>query len=172
MLIDKNKSTLIIVDVQEKLLSVMPKPYKFLDNIIKLLKAAGILDIQRMYSEQYPKGLGCTVDKIMKHSPGIRIEKTDFAIPIKNQKIKEQCIICGIESHICVLQTAINLSQNKKVYVIQDAISSRFEKDYLTALNRLDKYPDIEVVSCEMVLFEWLKKSGTNEFKQISQLIK
>jgi len=58
------------------------------------------------------------------------------------------------------------------INIVQDAVSSRYQKDYLTALSRLDKYPNIQIVSCEMVLFEWLRRSGTNEFKAISQLIK
>ena len=87
-------------------------------------------------------------------------------------EIQEHPIICGIEAHVCVLQTAINLAKDKKVYVVQDAIASRNKKDYLTALSRLDKYPNIEIVSCEMVIFEWLRKSRTEEFKAISQLIK
>ena len=92
-------------------------------------------------------------------------------------------IICGIEAHVCVLQTAIKLAEigpdytqkardEVRVYVVQDAVSSRYEKDYLTALSRLNKYSNIEIVSCEMVLFEWLRKSGTERFKAISQLIK
>ena len=87
-------------------------------------------------------------------------------------KASKQIIICGIEAHVCVLQTAINFAKDKKVYVVQDAIASRNEKDYLTALSRLDKYSNIEIVSCEMVLFEWLKSSDHPEFKTISQLIK
>jgi len=83
-------------------------------------------------------------------------------------------IISGIETHVCVLQTAINLSQNKKniIYVVQDAVSSRYEKDYLNALSRMDKFNNIQIVSCEMVLFEWLRKSNNKNFKTISQLIK
>ena len=66
----------------------------------------------------------------------------------------------------------MNLAKNNNVYVVQDAISSRYEKDYLTALSRLDKHPNIQIVSCEMVLFEWLRTSAHPEFKTISQLIK
>ena len=172
MLIEKNKSSLLTIDVQDKLVSVMPKPHKFIDNILKLLKAASILKIPRLYSEQYPKGLGTTIGDIYFKYPGIRIEKTAFSVPIKKTRLTDHMIICGIEAHVCVLQTAINLSKGRKIFVVQDAISSRFEKDYLLALNRLDKYPNIEIVSCEMVLFEWLRKSGTKEFKSISQLIK
>ena len=173
MLIEKDKSSLIIIDVQEKLVSVMPKPHKFIDNIIKLLKASEILKVPMLNSEQYPKGLGKTINKIkenMSYKNSI-IEKTDFSVPIAN--LSEHCIICGIEAHVCILQTAIELADNKKkVYVVQDAVSSRYEKDYLTALSRLDKHPNIQIVSCEMVLFEWLRSSDHPEFKNISQLIK
>lgn len=174
MLIEKDKSSLVIIDVQEKLVSVMPKPQRFIDNIIKLQKATNILGIPVLYSEQYPQGLGKTIDKIKKNmgSKNTIIEKTEFSVPINIPSLSAQCIICGIEAHVCVLQTAVNLAKDKKIYVVQDAICSRYEKDYLTAISRLDKYENIELVSCEMVLFEWLRKSGTDEFKAISQLIK
>ena len=177
MLIVKEKSQLVIVDVQEKLVSVMPKPHAFIDNIIKLQKAAKILDIPTLYSEQYPKGLGKTIKEIIKNfdknTEGVI--KTEFAVSpgTFEHGVPDHCIICGIEAHVCVLQTAFEFADHgDRVFVVQDAISSRYEKDYLTALSRLDKYPNIDVVSCEMVLFEWLVKSDTKEFKAISQLIK
>ena len=185
MLIEKDISLLLIVDVQEKLVSVMPKPHSFVENVVKLQRAARIFRIPIRYSEQYPKGLGKTIDSIRNNINKINlkdiIEKTEFAVPLNDRRLEIflrdegiHFIICGIEAHVCVLQTAINLSKNKKntIYVVQDAVSSRYEKDYLTALSRLNKYSNIEIVSCEMVLFEWLRKSGTERFKAISQLIK
>ena len=176
MLIEKDKSSLVIIDVQEKLVAVMPKPHKFINNIIKLQKAAKILKINTLISEQYPKGLGSTYNLIKDNffNETIQIKKTNFSIPVKNYPLisNEQIVICGIEAHVCVLQTAINLAKEKKVYIVQDGISSRHEKDYLTALSRLDKHANIQIVSCEMVLFEWLKTSNHPHFKNISQLIK
>ena len=176
MLIDKDKSSLLIIDVQEKLVSVMPKPHIFIDNIVKLQKAANIFKIPVTISEQYPKGLGKTINAITTHKYKTIIEKTNFSIIREGFVFEgEHIIICGIESHVCVLQTAINLAESdktKKVYIVQDAISSRYEKDYLLALSRMDKFNNIEIVSCEMVIFEWLRKSRTEEFKTISQLIK
>ena len=176
MLIEKEKSILYIIDVQEKLVSAMHKPHTFIDNIIKLQKASKILEIPVICSEQYPKGLGNTIKKIKENltTNDTLIEKTAFSVPIKELSATH-FIISGIESHICVLQTAIDIaetSNKNRVYIVHDAVSSRYQKDYLTALSRLDKYPNIQIVSCEMVLFEWLRKSGTNEFKAISQLIK
>jgi len=175
MLIEKDKSSLLIIDVQEKLISIMPKPRTFLNNIIKLQKVANIFKIPVTISEQYPTGLGKTIDEIKTHKYKTIIEKTNFSIIGEGFFFEEQhIIICGIESHVCVLQTATDLAESdkKKVYIVQDAISSRYEKDYLSALSRLDKYSNIEIVSCEMVIFEWLRKSRTEEFKAISQLIK
>ena len=175
MLIEKDKSSLLIIDVQEKLVSIMPKPRTFLNNIIKLQKAANIFKIPVTISEQYPTGLGKTIDEIKTHKYKTIIEKTNFSIIREGFFFEGQhIIICGIESHVCVLQTATDLAESdkKKVYIVQDAISSRYEKDYLSALSRLDKYSNIEIVSCEMVIFEWLRKSRTEEFKAISQLIK
>ena len=173
MLIDKDKSSLIIIDVQEKLISVMPKPHIFIDNIVKLQKAANIFKIPVTISEQYPKGLGKTINAITTHKYKAIIEKTNFSIIREGFVFEaEHIIICGIESHVCVLQTAINLAEYKKIFVVQDAISSRYEKDYLTALSRMNKHPNIQIVSSEMVLFEWLRTSDHPEFKTISQLIK
>jgi len=175
MLIEKDKSSLLIIDVQGKLVSIMPKPHTFIDNIIKLQKAANIFKIPVTISEQYPKGLGKTIDEIKAHKYKTIIEKTNFSIIREGFFFEGQhIIICGIESHVCVLQTATDLAESdkKKVYIVQDAISSRYEKDYLSALSRMDKYSNIEIVSCEMVLFEWLRKAGTERFKTISQLIK
>ena len=175
MLIEKDKSSLLIIDVQEKLVSIMPKPRTFLNNIIKLQKAANIFKIPVTISEQYPTGLGKTIDEIKTHKYKTIIEKTNFSIIREGFFFEGQhIIICGIESHVCVLQTATDLAESdkKKVYIVQDAISSRYEKDYLSALSRLNKYSNIEIVSCEMVIFEWLRKSRTEEFKAISQLIK
>jgi len=175
MLIEKNKSSLLIIDVQEKLVSVMPKPHTFIDNIIKLQKAAKALSVQTCCSEQYPKGLGKTIKKIKENLDNkyYHLEKIEFSFPpIIGLPDRDQLIICGIEAHVCVLQSAINLAKDKKVYVVQDAIASRNEKDYLLSLNRLDKHPNIQIVSCEMVLFEWLRTSDHPEFKTISQLIK
>ena len=175
MLIEKDKSSLLIVDVQEKLVSVMPKPHTFIDKITKLQKAANILDIPIILSEQYPKGLGKTIDKI-KTNMGVNntiIEKTEFSVQIKKTSYPKHFIICGIEAHVCVLQTAINLiDDNTTLYIVGDAVSSRYENDYLTALSRMEKYQNIEIVSFEMVLFEWLRNSNTKEFKDISKLIK
>ena len=190
MLIEKDKSGLVIIDVQEKLVSVMPKPHTFIDNIIKLITAANHLEIPVEYSEQYPKGLGNTIKKIQEchnyyKNPTIfkAREKTSFAIPDFPEA--EHYIVCGIEAHICVLQTAFNLikkintkepissiHEKRRVFIVQDAISSRYEKDYLTALSRLDKHPNIEIVTTEMVLFEWLRNSKHKKFKEISSLIK
>ena len=175
MLIEKDKSSLLIIDVQEKLVSIMPKPRTFLNNIIKLQKAANIFKIPVTISEQYPTGLGKTIDEIKAHKYKTIIEKTNFSIIREGFFFEGQhIIICGIESHVCVLQTATDLAESdkKKVYIVQDAISSRYEKDYLSALSRMDKYSNIEIVSCGMVIFEWLRKSRTEEFKAISQLIK
>ena len=80
MLIEKDKSSLLIIDVQEKLVSIMPKPHTFIDNIIKLQKAANIFKIPVTISEQYPKGLGKTIDEIKAHKYKTIIEKTNFSI--------------------------------------------------------------------------------------------
>ena len=173
MLIKKESSALIIVDVQEKLVSVMPKPHTFINNIVKLLKASNMLKIPVICSEQYPKGLGSTISEIKNNiNKNVTfIEKTVFSVPLK-EGLSSQYIICGIESHICVLQTAINLAENKKniIYVVQDAMSSRHQSDYLTSLSRMNKYKNIHIVSCEMVLNSFVPDFFNHSNKTISQL--
>ena len=115
MLIEKDKSSLLIIDVQEKLVSIMPKPHTFIDNIIKLQKAANIFKIPVTISEQYPKGLGKTIDEIKAHKYKTIIEKTNFSIIREGFFFEGQhIIICGIESHVCVLQTATDLAESDK----------------------------------------------------------
>ena len=127
------KPSLIVIDVQEKLVSVMPKPQIFIENIIKLQKAANILQVPVTYSEQYPNGLGKTINKIKENTnPKDKlIEKTEFSVSLNiNSKTNSQFIITGIEAHVCVLQTAINLAVNKEklIYIVQDGVSSRYQK--------------------------------------------
>ena len=99
MLIEKNKSSLLIIDVQEKLVSVMPKPHTFIDNIIKLQKAAKALSIATCCSEQYPKGLGKTIKKIKENLDNnyLHLEKTEFSITRNELELigLSHLIICG-----------------------------------------------------------------------------
>lgn len=176
-------SQLLIIDIQERLASAMPT--EVLENVIKnnnvLLTAANALEIPVIHSEQYPKGLGKTVAEITEKIPksGISIEKTCFScsetkgfhdLLAKNKR--QQIIITGIESHICVLQSAIQLQHHGyAVFVVEDAICSRKKLNHHNAIERL-RQNGIIVSNVESVLFEWLRDAAHPEFKKLSQLIK
>ena len=177
------QSQLLIIDIQERLASAMSADV--LDKIIKnnnvLLSAANALDIPVIHSEQYPKGLGNTVSTLAEHFPesSQSVTKTSFACSgaeefddlIAKPK-RQQIIITGIESHICVLQTALQLQQQGyAVYVVEDAICSRKKFNHKNAVKRL-RQSGVIISNVESVLFEWLGDAMHPEFKTLSKLIK
>lgn len=177
------QSQLLIIDIQERLAAAMPE--KVIDKVIKnnniLLQAASVLDIPVIHSEQYPKGLGITVSAIAKNLPATTqsVTKTSFSCSANAdfndlvlQHNRKQIIISGIEAHVCVLQTALQLhSQGFLVYVVADAVCSRTKFNYKNALDRL-RQAGIIISNVESVLFEWLRDASHPQFKALSQLIK
>ncbi|MBY0545613.1 MAG: hydrolase [Gammaproteobacteria bacterium] len=179
MLIDAEESCLVLIDVQEKLTPLVHEYQKLLDNCQWMLKAAGMLNIPVMAAEQYPKGLGHTVPALKQALPAMTpiIEKTTFSCAADENcmhqlsKIdREQIILMGIEAHVCVLQTAIELlSEGREVFVIADAVSSRSPEDCRYALDRMNG-EGVVIVTREMVVFEWLQGTvGTDIFRQVQK---
>ena len=178
-ILKRENTSLLIVDIQERILKVMRNHEALINGTIKLIKGVKVLDIPIFYTEQYPKGLGKTVDVIQKELIGDAIQKLSFSCSgpanlfqeLRTKNIK-QVVVCGIESHVCVQQTVLDLLTNGfQVNVPINAVSSRFKVDYKTALKRMDKN-GAEITSTESVLFELLQVCGTPEFKQISSLVK
>lgn len=176
-MLDTNNSILVIIDIQEKLVKAASNGEKTIINTSKISQAAQILSIPVIITEQYPKGLGATVESIT-GSDAFIIEKSSFSAfkePEFEQKIKslnrKQVILCGIETHICVLQTAIDLYKNGyEVYVLKDCVSSRSEEEQNSGLELLKQY-GIKVITVEIALFQWLKSSKHPQFKDIQKLI-
>lgn len=177
MLLNKDKSCLLLVDVQEKLTPYVLHPDKLVYACDWLLRLGTRLSIPRLISEQYPKGLGATVgplDTYVGHKN--RFEKVHFSCGSDRlfmESIKKinrsQLIISGIETHVCVLQTALELKQaGFDVFVVIDAVSARYESDHHAGIERM-KQQGIQLVTREMVFFEWLRTAGTAEFKSLSQ---
>ena len=180
MLIDRDRSFLLLVDVQDRLLPAMAEPETLLRNAAILLKAAARLGVPVLASEQYPSGLGHTVPELASLLPaGAVMEKVAFSCLGEagpTDRIasfgRKQAVICGIEAHVCVLQTAMDLAaKGYEPFVVRDAVSSRAALSVDTALARFQK-TGIEVVTTEMVVFEWLARAGTDEFKEVSRLIR
>lgn len=180
MLINNSDSILLVVDVQTSLLPAVMNSNLIIKNIHKLIAAKEKLAIPIIVTEQYPKGLGRTISTILESvKEGEVLPKTHFSL-IHEANILEviksinrrQLVICGMEAHVCVLQSALDLKkQGYDVYVTLDAISSRKESDYNAALDRF-RNNGIHVVTTEMVIFEWLMKADTNEFRDLLPLLK
>jgi nicotinamidase-related amidase len=180
MLIEKNLSQLLVIDMQERLLPAMATPRAAADHCRILMKAAQELDIPVTLSEQYPKGLGPTSENLLS-LPGLvpPLEKLAFSCwrdPALNQRLtgvdRRQILLAGIETHVCVLQSALDLAKaGFTVFVVADATSSRREENRDLALERM-RQNGVTVISTEMAIFEWLERAGTTQFKSLSKLIK
>jgi len=180
MRIQKDDSAFVVVDIQDKLFPHIHENEKIAKKCSTLIKGMQILGLPVILTEQYVKGLGETIPSIQnaleEYHP---IEKMTFSccgIGAFNIKIeehyKENIIICGIESHVCVLQTAIDLlDAGHRPMVVADAISPRNEYDKEIALKRMQE-EGIRLTTVESILFELCKTSGTEEFKMISKLVK
>jgi nicotinamidase-related amidase len=175
MLMTTENSILLVVDVQERLLPHIHGWQVLLDNVTWLVRVAGKIGVPIMVTEQYPKGLGHTDTDLAKLFKGAITEKSHFScagagcLPGLTGSDRQQIVICGIESHVCVLQTALELCwQGKDVFVVADSVGSRDPENKALALERM-RVHGIEVVAREMVAFEWLRQAGTPLFKEVSR---
>ena len=177
-LLDRDKTALVVVDVQEGFRS-----YDSFDGVAdacrKLVRAARILELPSIVSEQYPKGLGHTALEVglCGEGDGLRervIEKTVFSAARADGFTlagRSQAIVCGIETHVCVSQTVHDLiGQGIEVHVPADAVGSRHQIDYERGLQRLERAGAV-VTTVEAVLFELLERAGTPEFKAVQKLV-
>ena len=180
MRIDKNRACGIFIDYQEKLVPAQYEKEAFVENSIKLAKGLIALEVPLIALEQYPKGLGGTVDEL-KSIPDfpLGMPKISFSC-VLNEDIKNtikltgarQVIVCGCETHICVLQTVTDLIEmGMSVYLVEDCCTSRTLKNHNIGISRA-KQEGAFITSCESVLFELLQISGGETFKTISNLIK
>jgi len=174
-MINANNTTIVCIDIQDKLCKMLENSSEIKENALKLMKAASILNIDTIVTEQYPKGLGSTIDEIKQIRDFKIVEKTAFsALNSDNfpSVESENIIIFGIETHICVYQTALDfINKGKKVYVVSDCSSSRCENNHKIALEALKQQGAI-IESLEMILFQFLKSSKHPNFKEIQALIK
>jgi len=178
--LQKEITALLIIDIQERILPVIFEHERVIENALKLINGFKIMNIPVYYTEQYPKGLGPTETRIKTALENIEaIQKITFSCygagnlfdEFKKKKIA-QVVVSGIESHVCVMQTVLDLLANGfQVNVVADAVSSRRKFDYEIALNRMINN-GAEVTSTESVLFELLNVCGTDEFKSVSKLLK
>jgi nicotinamidase-related amidase len=176
MLIDREDSALLVIDIQERLLPHIDGWQRVLENALWLTKLAQRLAVPVMASEQYPKGIGPTHAELAALLPAGAIgEKLHFScaaaqcLPGLPGSDRRQLVVCGIESHVCVLQTVLDLRwQGREVFVVAEAVGSRRPSDRELALARMRAH-GVEIVSREMLAFEWLRQAGSEEFREISK---
>ncbi len=180
MRILKEKCAGLIIDVQERLYPHMYQHHLLMRKIGILIEGLRILEVPLLYTEQYPKGLGPTLEQVKEALHGIpAIEKSAFSCcdePAFSREVnrlnRNTWIIAGIEAHVCVLQTVVDLvSMNHTAVVVTDATSSRNPEDKRIAMERMRQEGAI-IATCESVLFELARVSGTATFKSISRLVK
>jgi nicotinamidase-related amidase len=174
--LDRDRAVLVVVDVQE---GFRPAILGFDDltaNVGRLIQGANALGVPVIASEQYPKGLGHTVPEVAEHLDGVEpVEKVCFAATDADgfdTGGRTQALICGIESHICVWQTARGLiDQGVDVHVVRDAVSSRTAENRDLGIELIERAGG-QPTSVETALFDLLGAAGSDEFKTVQKLIK
>ena len=180
MRINRESSAGLLIDIQEKLFPHMEEKDTLLKNTMKLIEGLKVLHVPLVITEQYPKGLGSTIEEIgTLVDQDQAIEKISFSCcdePAVMQNLtmrsRKTIIICGIEAHVCVLQTVIDLQNSGfTAVVVEDCISSRNKNDKAIAVDRM-RAEGAVITTCESILFELARVAGTDEFKSISRLVK
>jgi nicotinamidase-related amidase len=180
--LDPDRCALIVIDVQEKLLPPIFEKERLVRNAQLLIRLAGILKMPTLMSTQYSKGLGNTIPEIASMLPDVEpLEKTAFScfgsdvfcsalkrVPGNRNTV----LLCGMETHICVAQTALAaLREGYLVHVAADAVSSRTELNWKIGLDRM-RAAGAVISSTEMMIYEALRSSGTSEFKDMLKHLK
>lgn len=172
--LDPAECALIVIDIQEKLLPPIFERERVIRNSQLLIRAAGVLNIPTIATTQYSKGLGETVSEIKSLLPQTAIDKQMFScfgsdvfcsVLKRMPGHRNTVLLCGMESHICVAQTALAaLREGYLVHVASDAVSSRTEWNWEVGLDRM-RAAGAVISSTEMMIYELLRSSGTEEFK-------
>lgn len=181
-LLDRARSVLVIVDVQDKLLPAIADRDRLFSRLELLIETAKLLAIPVVSTEHYPKGLGPTADRIRLALPAdaTPLLKTTFsclgAPEFRDRLVatgRNQVVIAGIEAHICIMQTSLELAADpsRSVFVVVDAVSSRRPEDTRVALDRL-RDAGVTLLPAESAVFEWLRDSRDPAFKALQPALK
>ncbi len=180
-ILDRRRAALAVIDLQEAFRPMIADFAALAQRIAVTVQACRVLDVPVIVTEQYPKGLGRTVAEVAEHLPAgtVPLEKLTFsACGVQEFDVQlrehhaEQVIVCGIEAHICVSQTAHDLLQlGYQVHLLSDAVATRLPHNREVAIQKLTRNGAI-ISSVEMALFELCGGAGTPEFKQVQQLVK
>ena len=191
-MMNADSSQLLLIDIQERLAPATLDGARVVERAGILLDAAALLGVPHTVSEQYPRGLGPTVAAVREKADPERIfDKVHFSCQADDRLAavlaetgaetgaktgaetgRRDTILCGMEAHVCVLQTALDLAEaGYRVHVVADAVTSRTAENRDLAVERM-RAAGIGIVSTEMVLFEWLRTAGHPEFRAVSALIR
>jgi nicotinamidase-related amidase len=179
MKLDRSRTALVVVDVQEAFRPAVLGFEQVARNVATLVRGARILGLPTIVTEQYPQGLGHTVAEVSEHLDVTPIEKVAFSAVdadgfpgALHGTERDQVLLCGIEAHVCVNQTAQDLiADGREVHVAQDAVSSRTADNRALGLHRMERSGAV-ATSVETALFELLRQAGTPEFKEVQALVR
>jgi nicotinamidase-related amidase len=179
-LLSKKDTVLLVIDVQDKFTPVIPHFNDLVDNITRLILTFQMYKMPIIVTEQYPQGLGTTVERLRKLFPLLEVvDKTELSAT-DNPRFWSQVnplqpktfVVCGIETHVCINQTVIKLLEKEmEVHVVADATGSRHPLDYNVALRKME-LAGAHIATTEMCLFELAEKAGTETFKNIQRMVK
>ena len=176
--LDTARSAVLVIDLQEKLLPAIPSSAAVIKQTHRVLDAAETLGVPAAATVQYPKGLGNLEPSLADRLPTPE-SKLDFSaaacrtvLDAWSDQQRDQIVIVGIETHICVLQTVLDLvAEGKQVFVVTEAVAARHSRDHETAIDRIAA-SGATLTTVESVLFEWCNTADRPEFKAISKLVK
>ena len=177
--LQQDKAVMVVVDVQEKLVPAMNERVcgRVIQHINMLLESCAAMDLPVIATEQYPRGLGHTIDELKEATVKHRIEKVAFSccgesdfMDALEKTGRKQVVLVGMEAHVCVYQTMMDLlDKGYQVHLVRDAICSRFKTDYQTAITMAPQMGAV-LTTTEMALFQLLEVAGTEAFKVVSGL--
>lgn len=175
--VDRDRAALVVVDVQEAFRAAIPAFDRIERAAATLLAAADEVGLPVVVTEQYPRGLGATVERVAERLPaGVEpLEKVCFSARDAegfDLAGREQAVVCGVEAHVCVSHTALDLlAAGVEVHVVCDGVGSRSAADRDLALRKLERAGAV-LTSVETVIFELVRAAGTPEFKALQGLVK
>jgi nicotinamidase-related amidase len=177
MMMTAEGAVLLLIDLQERLMPVIHDHETVIARAVRLAEAAQLLEVPVRASEQNPAGLGPTVAPLAAY-PQAALSKTTFSaasdpgFPALLPTGATQIVVAGVEAHVCVLQTALGLlGAGHRVFVVADAVGSRDPADKAAALDRAGRH-GAEIVTSEMVLFEWLRDARHPRFREVQKLLR
>lgn len=175
MILEREGTTLVVVDVQEAFRKAVLDFERVANNTAVLVEGARALGVPVVATEQYPEGLGETVPEVAEHLADDALDKVCFSAADADGFSldgRNQVLVCGIEAHVCVSQTVLGLlSDGREVHVARDAVSSRTEENRELGLRRMEREGAV-ITSVETALFELLGAAGSEEFKTVQKLVK